>query len=311
MISVIICTYNRPNEIRRAIESILANAYSDYELLIVDQSNTDETREIVEKYIYKDSHIKYLYSSRSKSRALNLGVKKAEGEIIAFTDDDCAVSEDWLDKIVSTFDSLKTDSIVVFGSVKAAKHDIRKGFIPDNKIREVELKGPLSIKKVSFGIVGMNMIVKKTFFEKVGYFDEVLGPGAELKAAEEYDITYRALKKEFKILFVPGIKVEHYGFKSWEEATALFEGYVIGTIGTFCKHIRCMDFNAFLLLLVSVFTDLVEYTKSVVDRGLTVFSLLYILPCMYVIYFFSFLMGILKSMNFAVDKKNMVYRTKT
>lgn len=308
MISVIICTYNRPNDIGRAVKSVLANTYPDYELLIVDQSNTEEAKKIVEKYISRNLHIKYLWQERGKSRALNLGVRKAKGEIIAFTDDDCVVSENWLEKIAITLDRITTDSIIVFGSVKPAKHDVRKGFIPANKIRYAEFKGPLSLKRVGLGgIVGMNMVVRKNFFGKVGYFDEVLGPGGELRAAEEYDITYRALKKGFKIMHVPAIKAEHYGFKSWEEATALFEGYVIGTIGAFCKHIRCMDFNAFLLLLVSVFTDLVEYTKSVVDRGLTVFSLLYILPRMYVIYFFSFLMGIIKSMNFVVDKKNMVY----
>jgi len=312
LISVIICTYNRPNDIGRAVKSVLANTYPDYELLIVDQSDKDETKKLVQKYISEKPHIRYLWSQRGKSRALNLGVREAKGEIIAVTDDDCVVSEDWLEKIAATFDRVTTDSIVVFGSVKAVKHDVKRGFIPANKIRYAEFKGPLSLKKVGLGgIVGMNMVVRKNFFEKVGYFDEILGPGGELKAAEEYDITYRALKKGFKIIHVPAIKVEHSGFKSWEEGKLIFENYVTGTIGAFCKHIRCMDFNAVLLLLASVFFDLVEYTKITVTLRLTFFTLLYGLLFMYGIYFISFLKGIIKSMKFVIDKKKMVYLVET
>lgn len=308
MISVIICTYNRPNDIGRVVKSVLSNTYPDYELLIIDQSNTDETKKIVEKCITKNSHLKYLWSVRGKSRAVNLGVKEAEGDIIAFTDDDCVVSEDWLEKIAITLDRITTDSIIVFGSVKPAEHDVRRGFIPANKIRYAEFKGPLSIKKVGTGgIMQANMVVRKNFFEKVGYFDEVLGPGGELKAALEYDIVYRALKKGFKIIHVPTIEVEHHGFRTWEEGKLLFERYIIGTVGTFCKHIRCMDFNAVLLLLILIPFDLVVYTNNIISRKFSLLDSLYLLVLMCRIYPVSFLKGIIKSMKFNVDKRNMVY----
>lgn len=308
MISVIICTYNRPNDIGRVVKSVLSNTYPDYELLIIDQSNTDETKKIVEKCITKNSHLKYLWSVRGKSRAVNLGVKEAEGDIIAFTDDDCVVSEDWLEKIAITLDRITTDSIIVFGSVKPAEHDVRRGFIPANKIRYAEFKGPLSIKKVGTGgIMQANMVVRKNFFEKVGYFDEVLGPGGELKAALEYDIVYRALKKGFKIIHVPTIEVEHHGFRTWEEGKLLFERYIIGTVGTFCKHIRCMDFNAVLLLLILIPFDLVVYTNNIISLKFSLLDSLYLLVLMCRIYPVSFLKGIIKSMKFNVDKRNMVY----
>ncbi|HUW23544.1 MAG TPA: glycosyltransferase family 2 protein [bacterium] len=308
MISVIICTYNRPNDIGRVVKSVLSNTYPDYELLIIDQSNTDETKKIVEKCITKNSHLKYLWSVRGKSRAVNLGVKEAEGDIIAFTDDDCVVSEDWLEKIAITLDRITTDSIIVFGSVKPAEHDVRRGFIPANKIRYAEFKGPLSIKKVGTGgIMQANMVVRKNFFEKVGYFDEVLGPGGELKAALEYDIVYRALKKGFKIIHVPTIEVEHHGFRTWEEGKLLFERYIIGTVGTFCKHIRCMDFNAVLLLLILIPFDLVVYTNNIISLKFSLLDSLYLLVLIYRIYLISFLKGIIKSMKFNVDKRNMVY----
>ena len=311
-VSVIVCTYNRAGLLKSAIDSILSNSYPDFELVIVDQSDKDETKKLVQKYISEKPHIRYLWSQRGKSRALNLGVREAKGEIIAFTDDDCVVSEDWLEKIAATFDRVTTDSIVVFGSVKIAKHDVRRGFIPANKIRYAEFKGPLSFKKVGLGgAVGMNMVVRKNFFEKVGYFDEILGPGGELKACEEYDITYRALKKGFKIIHIPTIEVEHHGFRTWKEGKLLFEHYIIGTVGTFCKHIRCMDFDALLLLLVSFFYDLVEYTKLLVTLRPTFFALLYDLLFMYGIYFISFLKGIIKSVKFVIDKKNMIYLVET
>ena len=58
-VSIVVATRDRPNFIGSLIESILANTYRDFVLLIVDQSTTDRTKKIVERYIVKDSRIRY------------------------------------------------------------------------------------------------------------------------------------------------------------------------------------------------------------------------------------------------------------
>ena len=115
-VSVVISTYNRPRLLKSVIESILSNTYPDFDLVIVDQSESNETKNLVNEYARYDNRIKYLWSEKGKSKALNLEIKDTKGEIIALTDDDCVVAQDWIEKIVSFFD-MHPDAAVILGDV--------------------------------------------------------------------------------------------------------------------------------------------------------------------------------------------------
>ena len=87
LFSVIIPTYNRAHLISQAIESILAQTYPVWELIIVDDGSTDNTREVVNKY--QDKRIKYFFKkNEERSIARNYGISKASGDYISFLDDD-------------------------------------------------------------------------------------------------------------------------------------------------------------------------------------------------------------------------------
>jgi glycosyltransferase involved in cell wall biosynthesis len=86
-VSVIIATYNRADFISRAIESVLNQSYKDFELIIIDDGSTDNTKEIVAKY--KDFRIKYIWKEHGgRSRARNMGIELSRGKYIAFLDSD-------------------------------------------------------------------------------------------------------------------------------------------------------------------------------------------------------------------------------
>ena len=86
-VSVIIPTYNRANLLSAAIESVLAQTYSDYELLIVDDGSTDNTRDVV--LSYTDPRIRYLHKNNGGlASARNFGLREAQGRYVAFLDDD-------------------------------------------------------------------------------------------------------------------------------------------------------------------------------------------------------------------------------
>lgn len=86
LVSVIIPTYNRAHYIREAVESVLAQSYKNFEIIVVDDGSTDGTEEVL--HPYRDS-IRYFYQeNQGASAARNLGIKNARGKYIAFLDSD-------------------------------------------------------------------------------------------------------------------------------------------------------------------------------------------------------------------------------
>ena len=87
-VSIIIPTYNRADVITRALNSVLAQTETNYEVIIVDDASTDETKQIIESYL--DPRIRYLRHDKNKyaAAARNTGMEKATGQYIAFLDSD-------------------------------------------------------------------------------------------------------------------------------------------------------------------------------------------------------------------------------
>lgn len=89
-ISVVIPTYNRERWIRCAIDSVLAQTYSNYEIIVVDDGSSDNTRQVIQEY---GNRVRYFYqTNKGVSAARNLGIREAKGEWIAFLDSD----DEWL-----------------------------------------------------------------------------------------------------------------------------------------------------------------------------------------------------------------------
>lgn len=86
-VSVITPTYNRPGYLKAAIESVLAQSFTDFEHIIVDDGSDSETRAVVERF--DDRRIRYVYQDNAgRGAARNRGLALATGEYVAFLDDD-------------------------------------------------------------------------------------------------------------------------------------------------------------------------------------------------------------------------------
>jgi glycosyltransferase involved in cell wall biosynthesis len=95
-ISVIVPTYNRERFVVKALDSVLNQSFTDYEIIVIDDGSTDGTRKALEAYLNK---IKYIYQDNSgASAARNAGVKAANGEWLAFLDSDDEWKVDYLSK---------------------------------------------------------------------------------------------------------------------------------------------------------------------------------------------------------------------
>ncbi|MEX0780774.1 MAG: glycosyltransferase family A protein [Balneolales bacterium] len=132
LVSVIIPTYNRAYLIKDAIDSVLNQSYHDIELLVIDDSSTDSTAEIVQSY--NDERVKYLLNTRTKGAqgARNTGLYKARGEWIALLDSD----DIWLpNKLKTQVDYVTNSENNVVGlSTGSAKYDFENQHILHYKI---------------------------------------------------------------------------------------------------------------------------------------------------------------------------------
>ncbi|CAG1771784.1 partial heptose III glucuronosyltransferase, partial [uncultured bacterium] len=100
-ISAIVATYNREGILRRAIESLLQQTLPNdaYEIIVVDNGSTDNTKILVEKLIadFPNHNLRYVFESeRGSSSARNRGAREAHAQIIAFLDDDATATSSWL-----------------------------------------------------------------------------------------------------------------------------------------------------------------------------------------------------------------------
>jgi len=108
-VSVNVCTYNRHRLLRHALESLLAQQLDDtvrYEIIVVDNNSTDETRQVVDEFIGRGhQHLRYVFEQRQGlSYARNAAVEAARAPILAFTDDDVRVAPTWVQTIKRSLD---------------------------------------------------------------------------------------------------------------------------------------------------------------------------------------------------------------
>src|SRR5262249_41835672 len=112
-----------------AVESLLEEADPELELIIVDQSDSDETERVLAPWL-GDARVRYLRSTKiGKGAALNEGLSHATGAVVAFTDDDCRVPPNWVGRMASILDQ-HSDCAILFCRVIAVPHDHQAGYVP-------------------------------------------------------------------------------------------------------------------------------------------------------------------------------------
>lgn len=114
--TLIIATIVRTNELRRLLESLTQQGFSDYEVILVDQNHDNRLQDVVEEFVGRVPVLR-ISSPKGVSRARNLGLRKASGELIAFPDDDCWYFPGLLAKIDQWFRDHPRYSILAVGAV--------------------------------------------------------------------------------------------------------------------------------------------------------------------------------------------------
>jgi glycosyltransferase involved in cell wall biosynthesis len=298
-VSAIICTRNRPDLIGQAVTSVLVNRYPDFELVVVDQSDTDATGLVVRGLMVDHPNLRYVYSSTpGLSRAYNTGIRETTGSIIAFTDDDCVAAPDWIDSIVAAFDA-DPDADMLYGQVLRAPSLIGvEGEVPELPFQ----KAARLSHKDGFRLYGMgaNFAARRSVFERVGGFDEILGGGGPLKSSQDYDFQYRVYRAGAIVLLSPGVKVDHYGLRNYtDQWPATLRAYGFGDGAFYFKHVRCGDMFALSLLARQLGRTGLSELLSQIGLRRRPSRANYVRSCF---------VGIWQSLRFGVDRRARLYR---
>ena len=201
--SIIIATHARPASVARLVESLAPQIRPGEDELIIAENGVAEPSTINEAPVELD----HLYDPRpGKCRIQNRAIQRAEGEIIVCLDDDLVVAPDYVVEVERFFDkhpefaAMKGRTLPIEDPVKkvgpaAVYLDLP---IVDHGENVVEVHG----------VLGANMAFRKSALDKVGLFDEHLGPGAA-GHEEETEMSQRLRRAGYKIGYAPRALVHH------------------------------------------------------------------------------------------------------
>ena len=174
-VSVIISTYNRANLLPRAVNSILAQTYTDFELIIVDDGSTDGTDEVILQF--SDSRIRYVRheTNRGAAATRNTGIAHAKGEYIAFLDDDDECTPNRLADQVAVLDA-NPDVGMVYGWIEEMNDSTGTVRIPRNVQNRNRGQAAFDAALTGVGDTASMFYpcIRLSIVRRVGGFDELL-----------------------------------------------------------------------------------------------------------------------------------------
>ncbi len=234
--TVVISTANRSESIATTVQAILLNDYPNFELIVVDQSEDHQTMDFLQQ-LSGSPRLRYIRTTvKGVSAGRNIGISNAQSEFIAITDDDCEAPPNWLREMVAAF-SVDTRIGIVFGNVLPRPHDRASVFIPAYVRREPFLARSMAQKHLVEGMSAC-MGVRRSVWERLGGFDEMLGAGAPLKSGAEIDFTIRALLSGYFVYETPRVALIHNGFRTWQQGRILVHRYWYGAGAAMAKHLK-------------------------------------------------------------------------
>jgi len=201
-VSVIIPTYNAEKYLLETIESVIAQTYSDWEIIAVDDGSTDKTPEILQDYKKKLSKKLRVITQKNSgvSIARNKAIAAAKGEYIAFLDHDDLWLPEKLKKQVKLLDSNKKLGLVYSDSYAIdSRGSLKKGTLLSSRLFRLHARMQRGnvfdeLFYVDF-IPLLTAIVRKEVFDKVGLFNP------KYKIAEEYDL-FLKIAEQYPIDFI-------------------------------------------------------------------------------------------------------------
>lgn len=171
MISITIPTHNRQNLISRAIKSIQNQTFRNWELIVVDDGSTDNTKDVVQNFIDKDARIKYILKGNSgAAHSRNVGVAHSNGQYITFLDSDDEAKEDWLEKIIAVINESRVSMVCCGCEIVDHEGNLLTINLPESKL---DFFGKQDYKMTNGGVFAL----ERQLFIYLGGYDDKLQSG--------------------------------------------------------------------------------------------------------------------------------------
>lgn len=214
-LSVVIGTYNRCHVLRGALESVLnqADVHVPYEVIVVDNNSTDDTRNVVEKLRNRYDNLVYCFeSTQGVSHARNKGIEIARGSLIAFTDDDIRPEPNW---VAGLFEGFRTFPEVDCIGGKVLPEPVTqfpvwlttKYWTP---LALLDLGDkPLELNpRHGAGLVGANLAVRASVFKDIGLFRAQLQRVKDsIGSLEDHEFQIRLWVAGKRLMYLPSLIV--------------------------------------------------------------------------------------------------------
>jgi len=202
-VSVVLPLYNRENAVINALQSVLEQSYSNFEVIVVDDCSTDRSAAMVE--MIDDKRLQLLRHSENKGAAAarNTGIRAAKGEFIAFQD-----SDDWwlpekLALQMQVFTEAGDDVGVVYSAFRRHR-DKKAAIIPGEEFAQLPKSGSITESLLLKNFITIQAaVVRSRCFEKAGYFNE------QLKRFHDWELWLR-ISRYFNFAYIDRVLVELY-----------------------------------------------------------------------------------------------------
>ena len=190
LVSVIMPAYNAAEHIAEAIESVLIQNYRNFELIVVDDGSTDNTKDIVAGF--KDDRIKYFYKDNSgPSGTRNLAICKAMGQYIMPLDADDMMTPDFIARHLMEFEKHPEADLVYCDVllIDDRSNPIRIMNKPEYQDRRHLIR---DLFRAGHPVLPFRLGIRRSVFDKIGFYDE------DLLVGEDYDMMRRFIKAGLK-----------------------------------------------------------------------------------------------------------------
>lgn len=229
--TLVVCTRDRPEDLARCLQSLVALKQERQQVLVVDSySKDDATRQVVERF----PAVRYVREEKpGLDRARNRALHEAGTEVVVFIDDDAVADPGWLHALLRNFDDpevmcvtgltmpieLETDAQETFERV----YPFARGFT-----RRVFDRWSLPPVSAGLAGVGANMALRRSVLAEVGMFDEALDAGTLTKSGGDTDMFAQILARGYHIVYEPAALNWHRHRRTSEELLAQAYGYGAG-----------------------------------------------------------------------------------